>query len=105
MSNGLPTEQWHEIKCNPFVVGSRSRQKCFSWCELLARCFGVNKNKEWIGVCSKKFRELSRNKMTIPNVNVSIEVVPCKPFTNDLFFIKALTGKMSVMLTVFVKQR
>ena len=96
--NGLPTEQWHKIKCNPFYVGLRSRQKCFFWCGLLARCVSADTadtTREWIHMCSRKFRKFSRDKIAVSNGNitVSIEVVPDKPFTNGLFNIKASPGK------------
>ena len=95
MLNGLSTENCHKIKCNPFYDGRRSGQRCSSWCDLLAHCFSADTTEEWIRSCSRKFRKFSWDKIAVSNgnINVSIEVVPRKPFTNGLFDIKASKGK------------
>lgn len=46
--NGISTDQWNKIRCNPFYGGSRSHQRCSCWCDLLASGFDPDKkNALW----------------------------------------------------------
>ena len=105
ISDGCPTNQWYKIKCNAFLGGSRSLQRCYRLCDLLARCFGENNKITCNETCSNKFLKSSLFGGIVSDVHVNIEVVRCRPFTPSterVFSIRvASEGKKNCVVNQF----
>ncbi|KAL9963229.1 hypothetical protein ACROYT_G032407 [Oculina patagonica] len=94
-NNSCPSDWWNKIKCDPFLGGSRSRQRCSRWCKLFASCFGGKKKMQSIQQCSSKFRSLAPFEAHFNGSGGSgavVNVAPCSPFRKGVFIIKAGTG-------------